>query len=356
MDPALCVVYLSHRQQEVKSKQLALEVRANSKAWVVLRPGHPNPWQSDMVGEALRNVCCPKDLEHIVRWPLTMAHLIKLKDMVWQKGQAASFVMVRDVCAVWLAFYAMLRCSEVVRLWMDNVKVERTQTEPAVVRVWIQTSKTDPDGKGEWVSCVGEELAQVVERYGKVRGSFAGPFFMKQPAYRDRAQKRRENEQKKREQFQMQPARGRMFLPPLSVKQKGKDQKGSKRTQKEKDKEERGKQEGWRVSKATLTHRLRELLQLVGLSEQDQKKYSWHSCRAGGATEAIRQGVTIQELSRLGRWKSEAVEVYVWLNEREAGQATKDFGRGLERSTLVSAEDIQHQQPTVPLVPYAKRT
>ena len=74
MDPALCVVYLSHRQQEVKSKQLALEVRANSKAWVVLRPRHPNPWQSDMVGEALKNVCCPKDLEHIVRWPLTMAH------------------------------------------------------------------------------------------------------------------------------------------------------------------------------------------------------------------------------------------------------------------------------------------
>ena len=124
MDPALCVVYLSHRKQEVKSKQLALEVRANSKAWVVLRPGHLNPWQSEMVGEALKNVCCPKDLEHIVRWPLTMAHLMTLKDMVWQKGQAASFVMVRDVCAVWFAFYAMLRCSEVVRLWMDNVKVK----------------------------------------------------------------------------------------------------------------------------------------------------------------------------------------------------------------------------------------
>ncbi len=67
------------------------------------------------------------------------------------------------------------------------------------------------------------------------------------------------------------------------------------------------------------------------------------------------RGVSIEELSRQGRWKSKAVEVYVWLREKDAGQATKDFGKGLEQADLVSAQTIQQHQPTVPLVPYDKR-
>ena len=356
MDPALCVIYLSQRMQEVKSKQLAMEVKANSKAWVVLRPGQPNPWQSEIVGEALKNVCSPKDMEHVVRWPLTMAHLLKLKEMVWKKGSAVAYVMVRDVCAVWLAFYAMLRCAEVVKLWLDQVRVERTGTETAVVRVWVKISKTDQEGKGEWVSCVSDDLAEMVERYMKVRGPSDGPFIMKQPDYVARTQKGKEV-MKAKKAFSMTAPRGSMFLGQLkgSGTVQSKKKQESQKDKKEKEKAERERQEGWSLSKASLTHRLRDLLKKVGIGEQDRMKYSWHSCRAGGATEAIRQGVSIEELSRQGRWKSKAVEVYVWLREKEAGQATKDFGKGMAVADLVSAQDVQQYQPTVPLVPYQKR-
>ena len=351
MDPSLCVIYLSQRVMEVKSKQLAMEVKANSKAWVVLKPGQPNPWQSEMVGEALKNACSPRDVEHMVRWPLTMAHLLKLKELVWQKGKDAPYVMVRDVCSVWLAFYAMLRCAEVARLWLDQVRVDRGGAT-AVVRVWVKTSKTDQDGKGEWIACVSEDLAEMVERYLRVRGTFAGPFLLKQPDYVVRTKKSRAQGMEKKRG--LVPAKGKMFLPQQKSEWKKRPQPGTT-GQKQQAEKEREQQAQWGLSKATLTHRLRDLLKQVGITDQDRQYYSWHSCRAGGATEAIRQGVSIEELSRQGRWKSKAVEVYVWLQEKEAGQATKDFGKGLEQADLATVRKIQQHQPTVPLVPYSKR-
>ncbi len=115
-----------------------------------------------------------------------MAHLFKLKELVWQTGTAASYVMVKDVCSVWLAFFAMLRCAEVVKLWLDQVRVERSGSGPAVVRVWVKVSKTDQDGKGEWVSCVSDDLEEMVPRYLTGRGNFDGPFIVKQPDYVER--------------------------------------------------------------------------------------------------------------------------------------------------------------------------
>ena len=53
---------------------------------------------------------------------------------------------------------------------------------------------------------------------------------------------------------------------------------------------------------------LRVLLKRIGLNE---KLYDTHSLRIGRATDLMKQGKTIEEIKRMGRWKSNAVYRYL---------------------------------------------
>ncbi len=78
MDPALCVIYLSQRQQEVKSKQLAMEVKANSKAWVVLRPSRvPYVGKMPEEGDVGSDTCSDTGLEQLDVFEASMNTLLK---------------------------------------------------------------------------------------------------------------------------------------------------------------------------------------------------------------------------------------------------------------------------------------
>jgi len=296
-----------------------MEIKENGKVWQ-LNHVTVNPWYDVMVHEGVGNIICPHDMEHRIRWPLLMSHLKAMYQLVKKQGNAATFVLVRDVCAIWLGFYAMLRCAEEARLDLTEVKVmEADKDREKRVRVWVKVSKTDPDGVGEWITCQGEELVQIVKQYQQMRGKQAGPFLVKAAADRTRAETtmaRKTGKQQKKKGIQLQKGSKTMWLPQASSAPR-------------KPVSTQAKQQSWGIKKATLTWRLRELLKKIGVPEAELAYYAWHSCRSGGATEALRQGVPIEQLKRQGRWKSDAVEVYLWLAEQEAGKATALFGREL---------------------------
>ena len=348
------LVYLSIRAKEVKSKQLAAEVKANAKAWLCQWQRLENPWLSPLVGEALKNAKCPLDLEHVIRWPLNMQQLRKMKAVAFRKQ---TWIHVRDVCCVWLAFFCMLRCSELVSLWSDAIRIEKDR-----VGVWVEMSKTDQEGRGEWVWGVGKELVEVVQMYSQMRGPQPGPFIMKDKAYRDRS--RVAKEKKKAGGLKIKKALGSsssMWLPQLKnsgqtkTKALGKQEARLDKAKAGKEKDAlRRSQEEWGLKKATVTWRLRQLLAEIGVPQEQLKCFAWHSCRSGGATEALRQGVSMAELKRQGRWKSDAVEVYLWLREQDAGKATAHFGRQLVDDPTLTDDALQMQH-TVPVVPYDHR-
>ena len=55
-------------------------------------------------------------------------------------------------------------------------------------------------------------------------------------------------------------------------------------------------------------HHIKHLLHLAGFNPA---LYSTHSLRAGAATQAARSGLAREDIKRLGRWRSQAYEVYL---------------------------------------------
>ena len=68
---------------------------------------------------------------------------------------------------------------------------------------------------------------------------------------------------------------------------------------------------------------LKEWLKKIGVSEEDRKLYGSHSMRKGGATAAARAKVRLHVLKRHGRWRSDAVYLYIVDDEEEIVAVSK---------------------------------
>ena len=69
-----------------------------------------------------------------------------------------------------------------------------------------------------------------------------------------------------------------------------------------------------------LRAKLRKWLIAVGVDEQDAAFYSTHSCRAGGATTAAKNGIQDSVIQRHGRWRSTCFMKYTRMERTEAGE------------------------------------
>jgi integrase len=73
---------------------------------------------------------------------------------------------------------------------------------------------------------------------------------------------------------------------------------------------------GGQLQPQTLRNRLRHYL--AGIMAPDlAKQFSLHSLRRGGATALFRSGVRVEVIQRMGRWKSDAVDLYALLEARD---------------------------------------
>ena len=62
------------------------------------------------------------------------------------------------------------------------------------------------------------------------------------------------------------------------------------------------------ASAGMLQKRFKTVLEKIGLNQDD---YTFHSCKRGRATTAIKQGLTLEQVTKLGRWKSkEMADLY----------------------------------------------
>lgn len=80
------------------------------------------------------------------------------------------------------------------------------------------------------------------------------------------------------------------------------------------------------LAKTTVAVRLRKALQAVGV--QEWELYAAHSLRRGGATWAVRQGVSWRRVQIMGRWKSDVVREYLYSSVSSMWGASAQMQRG----------------------------
>lgn len=80
------------------------------------------------------------------------------------------------------------------------------------------------------------------------------------------------------------------------------------------------------LAKTTVAVRLRKALQAVGVSDWDL--YAAHSLRRGGATWAMRQGVSWRRVQVMGRWRSDVVREYLYCSVEGMWRASAQQQRG----------------------------
>lgn len=173
----------------------------------------------------------------------------------------------RDACWLAVGFFGMLRRSELAGLRICDI----TQRRPrGAVEVAVRRSKTDQQGAGESVhlaKCTrsGVAIGRIVDRYlGLRRAAGAAP---------------------------EDPVFVRVGARPAAV------------------------------GRAWFTERLRSLLlalwALQPAGRADVRNFSAHSLRRGGATAAANAGAPLEDIKIHGRWKSDAVLVYIRKSPKE---------------------------------------
>ncbi len=95
------------------------------------------------------------------------------------------------------------------------------------------------------------------------------------------------------------------------------------------------KLEGDALSAATLRCLIKEETGKIGL---DPKEYGGYSTRSGGATTMIKNGVELRVLQKHGRWKSDAVFVYLRDNAVDLFNAQMVGFGAAERLALTNEE------------------
>eukprot|EP00882_Tetradesmus_deserticola_P008231 GHRQ01008676.1.p1 GENE.GHRQ01008676.1~~GHRQ01008676.1.p1 ORF type:complete len:348 (-),score=64.88 GHRQ01008676.1:210-1253(-) len=183
------------------------------------------------------------------------------------------FVGVRDAALFLLGWTGMFRSSELVGIDWDVV---RPIPQRGGVLLYVPYSKTDQAGVGAWVfiaCCEDEEMCPV------------------QALWRLR-------------RLAVKDAQGSPIGPVFTAWE--------------------GKQR--RLAKTTVGVRLQKALQSVGVQNWDL--YAAHSLRRGGATWAVRQGVSVRQIMVMGRWKSDVVREYLYHSPTELLGASRQQQQG----------------------------
>ena len=208
------------------------------------------------------------------RLPITHELLQKLKDN-WVRGSG------KDDCMLWaaatLCFFYFLRSGEITvpsdttydegaNLGFRDVAVDNLQ-DPKSVRVRIKASKTDPFRMGVdvYVGKTGNQLCPVAAMLAYLIARGAGP--------------------------------GPLFRF----------------------------QDGKPLTRVRLVAKVREALAAAGV---DHTPYSGHSFRSGAATTAAKRGIGDATIKMLGRWKSNAYQLYIQTPRGQLAAISRRLGEG----------------------------
>ncbi len=199
-----------------------------------------------------------RDGQRRPRHPITPELLLMLRKAWLDPARGHDGVMLWAVAS--LCFFGFLRSGEVtiptdtsfdkaVHLTFEDFAVDNLK-DPTMVRARLKSSKTDPFRKGVdiVVGRTGNRICPVAAMLGYLRARGAGPG----PLFRFK--------------------------------------------------------EGKPLTKPRFVSQVRETLQARGI---DGSSYSGHSFRSGAATTAARAGVEDSTIKMLGRWKSDAYQLYI---------------------------------------------
>lgn len=184
--------------------------------------------------------------------------------LTWLRDRG-DFIGCRDAALFIVGWAGMFRCSELVAVdWRDVHFVDRG------VMIYVPHSKTDQAGEGAWVFLAESEGSPSITcpvralRALQQLGKGEGPVFT-------------------------------------------------------------GKLGGARLSKNTVGVRLKKALAAAGVPDSDL--YAAHSLRRGGASYAVKAGVSVRMVQILGRWKSDVVREYLYASPSEAWDAAARLQR-----------------------------
>ena len=211
------------------------------------------------------------------RLPITTEIMVAIKKVLLRDPSRYSNILLWAACG--LAFFGFLRCGEFTvpsqsdydqdtHLSIDDIALDSTSS-PTLIQITIKQSKTDPFRKGVnlFLAKTGKDLCPVAA-----------------------------------------------MLPYLALR-------GSKQ----------GPlfvlQDGSYLTRQRFTELLRATLKDVGL---DESKYAAHSFRIGAATSAKDAGIDDVHVKMLGRWKSNAYQLYVRTPQEKLALLSKQLVANLD--------------------------
>ena len=207
-----------------------------------------------------------------IRLPITIEVMEKIKEVLQRNPTSEDSILHWAACG--LAFFGFLRCSEFTlpsqseydascHLSVDDIAIDSADS-PSLVQVTIKQSKTDPFRKGVklFLAKTGKEICPVTA-------------ILPYMALRG-------------------PKKGPLFVF----------------------------KDGCFLTRQRFSTLLRTTLQQAGL---DDSKYATHSFRIGTATTAKDTGVSDVHIKMLGRWKSNAYQLYVRTPPEELASLSKQL-------------------------------
>lgn len=218
-----------------------------------------------------------KSLPQRQRLPITTEIMVAIKKVLVKDSSSHSNVMLWAACG--LAFFGFLRCGEFTvpsqsefdegaHLTINDVALDSISS-PSLLQVTIKQSKTDPFRKGVnlFLAKTGKELCPVAAML---------PFLA---------------------------LRGSKPGPLFILR------------------------DGSYLTRKKFTDLLRSTLREAGL---DDSKYAAHSFRIGAATSAKEAGIDDVHVKMLGRWKSDAYQLYIRTPQQKLASLTKQLVSGLD--------------------------
>ena len=232
--------------------------------------------------------------------PLTPALLRELRRTIasyQSKSPQISNIRNRDWAFYLLGFAGFFRGAELTALLWDHVRFEwdqggkklttlrpepprsAQQARPTAIVIQVVKSKGDPTGVGQKVQVAAKPRSPDLREY-------ECPFRMLRALWREKHR-----------------AAQHVFHDPAN---------------------------GKGITTNTMLGRLRRYLEVVFEQRPGSARdYGLHSARRGGATQAYRNGATMQEIKAQGRWKSDVAFLYTVVSDQEALEVTRNLLQGL---------------------------
>ena len=98
--------------------------------------------------------------------------------------------------------------------------------------------------------------------------------------------------------------------------------------------------DGKPLTRSRLVDCVRQALQEAGI---DSKPYSGHSFRIGAATTAAKEGVGDATIKMLGRWRSNAYQLYIKTPREHLAAVSSQLVKGVRRSTVQRSPRIEQR-------------